>query len=223
MEIMQMGSVIAELRREKGMTQEELAQAMGVTNQAVSKWESAQNCPDIQLLPQLADLFGVTIDRLFGRAVVEHPTVVGLPWEDDNILRAVAYVGHTLYTKETVAAHPLIAEQMKAVQLVYNGEAVHVESTFDVLVNGNVQESVSAGKSVTCKDIGDKVSAGSKVECGNVCGNVTAGGNVQCGSVGGNVTAGGKIECTGDIHGHVKTPGKVVCSAVRHAEKEKTE
>ena len=76
MEIMQMGSVIAELRREKGMTQEELAQAMGVTNQAVSKWESAQNCPDIQLLPQLADLFGVTIDSLFGRAVVEHPTVV---------------------------------------------------------------------------------------------------------------------------------------------------
>lgn len=216
MGIMDMSTVIANLRREKGMTQEELAQAMGVTNQAVSKWESAQNCPDIQLLPQLADLFDVTIDRLFGRAAAERPTVVGLPWEDDNILRAVAYVGHTLYTKETVAAHPLIAEQMKAVQLVYNGEAVRVESTFDVLVNGNVQESVSAGKSVTCKDIGDKVSAGSKVECGNVCGNVTAGGNVQCGSVGGNVTAGGKIECTGDIYGHVKTMGKVICSAVRN-------
>lgn len=216
MGIMDMSTVIANLRREKGMTQEELAQAMGVTNQAVSKWESAQNCPDIQLLPQLADLFGVTIDRLFGRTTAERSTVVGLPWEDDNILRAVAYVGHTLYTKETVAAHPLIAEQMKAVQLVYNGEAVRVESTFDVLVNGNVQESVSAGKTVTCKDIGDKVSAGSKVECGNVCGNVTAGGNVQCGSVGGNVTAGGKVECTGDIYGHVKTMGKVICSAVRN-------
>ena len=216
MGIIDMSTVIANLRREKGMTQEELAQAMGVTNQAVSKWESAQNCPDIQLLPQLADLFGVTIDSLFGRAAAERPTVVGLPWEDDNILRAVAYVGHTLYTKETVAAHPLIAEQMKAVQLVYNGEAVRVESTFDVLVNGNVQESVSAGKTVTCKDVGDKVSAGSKVECGNVCGNVTAGGSVHCVSVNGNVSAGGKVECIGDIHGHVKTPGKVVCSAVRN-------
>ena len=222
MGIIDMSTVIANLRREKGMTQEELAQAMGVTNQAVSKWESAQNCPDIQLLPQLADLFGVTIDRLFGRAAAERPTVVGLPWEDDNILRAVAYVGHTLYTKETVAAHPLIAEQMKAVQLVYNGEAVRVESTFDVLVNGNVQESVSAGKTVTCKDVGDKVSAGSKVECGNVCGNVTAGGSVHCVSVNGNVSAGGKVECIGDIHGHVKTPGKVVCSAVRYVEKGKT-
>ena len=216
MGIIDMSTVIANLRREKGMTQEELAQAMGVTNQAVSKWESAQNCPDIQLLPQLADLFGATIDRLFGRAAAERPTVVGLPWEDDNILRAVAYVGHTLYTKETVAAHPLIAEQMKAVQLVYNGEAVRVESTFDVLVNGNVQESVSAGKSVTCKDVGDKVSAGSKVECGNVCGNVTAGGSVHCVSVNGNVSAGSKVECTGDIYGHVKTMGKVICSAVRN-------
>ncbi|MBQ2650758.1 MAG: helix-turn-helix domain-containing protein [Clostridia bacterium] len=216
MGIIDMSTVIANLRREKGMTQEELAQAMGVTNQAVSKWESAQNCPDIQLLPQLADLFGVTIDSLFGRAAAERPTVVGLPWEDDNILRAVAYVGHTLYTKETVAAHPLIAEQMKAVQLIYNGEAVRVESTFDVLVNGNVQESVSAGKTVTCKDVGDKVSAGSKVECGNVCGNVTAGGSVHCVSVNGNISAGGKVECIGDIHGHVKTPGKVVCSAVRN-------
>ncbi|MBQ1250637.1 MAG: helix-turn-helix domain-containing protein [Clostridia bacterium] len=216
MGIIDMSTVIANLRREKGMTQEELAQAMGVTNQAVSKWESAQNCPDIQLLPQLADLFGVTIDRLFGRTTAERPTVVGLPWEDDNILRAVAYVGHTLYTKETVAAHPLIAEQMKAVQLVYNGEAVRVESTFDVLVNGNVQECVSAGKSVTCKDVGDKVSAGSKVECGNVCGNVTAGGSVQCGSISGNVSAGGKVECTGDIYGNVKTMGKVICSAVRN-------
>ena len=91
MGIIDMSTVIANLRREKGMTQEELAQAMGVTNQAVSKWESAQNCPDIQLLPQLADLFGVTIDSLFGRAAAERPTVVGLPWEDDNILRAVAY------------------------------------------------------------------------------------------------------------------------------------
>ena len=57
---------IAFLRKQKGLTQEELAQALGVTNQAVSKWESAQCCPDIQLLPDLAKIFDVSIDELIG-------------------------------------------------------------------------------------------------------------------------------------------------------------
>ncbi|MBQ4050535.1 MAG: helix-turn-helix transcriptional regulator [Oscillospiraceae bacterium] len=58
---------IALLRRQRNLTQEELAKALGVTNQAVSKWESGQNCPDIGLLPQMADLFRVSLDELMGR------------------------------------------------------------------------------------------------------------------------------------------------------------
>lgn len=57
---------IAFLRKQKGLTQEELANALGVTNQSVSKWESAQCCPDIQLLPDIAKLFDVSIDELIG-------------------------------------------------------------------------------------------------------------------------------------------------------------
>lgn len=57
---------IAFLRREKGITQETLAKHLNVTNQTVSKWESGQCYPDIQLLPEIADFFGVSVDELLG-------------------------------------------------------------------------------------------------------------------------------------------------------------
>lgn len=61
---MTIGKRIGLLRKEKGLTQEELASHMGVSPQAVSKWENDQTCPDISALPKLARLFGVTVDEL---------------------------------------------------------------------------------------------------------------------------------------------------------------
>ena len=51
---------IIRLRHEKKLTQKELADFLGVTKASVSKWENAQNTPDILLLPQIAAFFGVT-------------------------------------------------------------------------------------------------------------------------------------------------------------------
>ena len=59
-----LGMRIALLRKQKPMTQEELAEKMGVSSQAVSKWENDLSCPDIQSLPRLARLLGVTVDEL---------------------------------------------------------------------------------------------------------------------------------------------------------------
>ena len=53
-----MGKRISDLRKSKGMTQEQLAQQVGVTAQAVSKWENDLSCPDISILPQLAEALG---------------------------------------------------------------------------------------------------------------------------------------------------------------------
>ena len=58
------GKTIASLRKEKNMTQSELAEQMGVTDKAVSKWERDLSCPDVASLPRLAEILGVTIDEL---------------------------------------------------------------------------------------------------------------------------------------------------------------
>ena len=58
---------IATLRKQSGMTQKELAAIIGVSGQAVSKWESGVCCPDMGLLIPLADVFGVSLDILVGR------------------------------------------------------------------------------------------------------------------------------------------------------------
>ena len=58
------GNRIQKFRKEKGMTQEELAEKLGVSSQAVSKWENDASCPDITLLPELCRSLGVTTDEL---------------------------------------------------------------------------------------------------------------------------------------------------------------
>lgn len=58
------GNRISKYRKEKGMTQEELAAKLGVSSQAVSKWENDASCPDISLLPQLCRIFGISTDEL---------------------------------------------------------------------------------------------------------------------------------------------------------------
>ena len=59
-----LGTMIAELRKAEGMTQLELAEKMGVTDKAVSKWERDLSCPDINSLPKLAEIFGISVDDL---------------------------------------------------------------------------------------------------------------------------------------------------------------
>ena len=62
---MEMGKEIRRLRIDRGLTQEALAAALNVTAQTVSKWECGNSVPDVQLLPEIAVFFGVSIDQLF--------------------------------------------------------------------------------------------------------------------------------------------------------------
>ena len=60
------GMKIRELRPRDGRTQEMLADALGITSQAVSRWESGGSYPDMEMIPSIANYFGITIDELFG-------------------------------------------------------------------------------------------------------------------------------------------------------------
>ena len=59
-----LGAMIAELRKQHGMTQLELAEKMGVTDKAVSKWERDLSCPDINSIPNLAEILDVSVEEL---------------------------------------------------------------------------------------------------------------------------------------------------------------
>ena len=61
-----LGETIADLRRERVITQENLAGIIGISPQAISKWENNAAMPDIMLFPIIADTLGETIDGLFG-------------------------------------------------------------------------------------------------------------------------------------------------------------
>lgn len=84
-----LGGMIASLRKSKGMTQLDLAQQLGVTDKAVSKWERDLSCPDISALPKLAEVLGVTVDELMQTKC--KPAAEKKSWENilDLILKAV--------------------------------------------------------------------------------------------------------------------------------------
>ncbi len=58
------GEMISSLRKEKRMTQNDLAEKMNVTDKAVSKWERNLSCPDVNSIPKLADILGTTVEEL---------------------------------------------------------------------------------------------------------------------------------------------------------------
>ena len=88
MEETTLGKRIAMLRRQRGLKQEDLANALNVSPQAVSKWENDQTCPDISLLPRLAQLLGVSVDELLSGKKENLPqTVQILPPEERKDLK----------------------------------------------------------------------------------------------------------------------------------------
>ena len=207
---------ISELRRGAGYTQEQLAARLGVSFQAVSKWENAQSCPDILLLPALADIFHVSIDSLFGRDAGLVPTdretappeASSLPWPDDGAFRFALFHGHEPILDEPT--DPL--DPRRRVEFCWEGPLHDLYSACSVSC-GDVSGSVRAEGDVDCEGVLGHVSAGGDVECVNEEGNVNAGGDEDCNDVEGSVSAGGDVDC-GDVGGSLSAGGDVHCGSV---------
>ena len=228
-----MGARILRRRKEKGLTQEALANQLGVSNQAVSKWEGDVCCPDLQLLPLLADTLELSLDELFGRESMAKtaqkveadsqilPVAVELPWEDDDAIHAVLFQGHRLLQPKqgSLFRHDKYDEIRKTVELHFSGTAQDIYSDFSVVcTDSTISGSVRAGDGVTCTDVGGDVTAGDDVTCGNVGGDVSASDSVRCGEVKGNVRASDSVTC-GDISGSVSAE-RVRCTKAGGEEQE---
>lgn len=91
----EIGKFIAKCRREKKLTQAQLAEKLGITDRAVSKWETGQNLPDASIMPELCEILGITVNELFSGEKVEVQNVekkaeenlIALKRKDENNMK----------------------------------------------------------------------------------------------------------------------------------------
>ena len=84
-----MGEIISTLRKEKGMTQKDIAERLGITDKAVSKWERDIAFPDTATIPKLAEILGVSIEDLMQAKAAPAPASKSVDKIVDLVLKAV--------------------------------------------------------------------------------------------------------------------------------------
>ena len=84
-----MGEIISTRRKEKEMTQKEIADMLNVTDKAVSKWERDVACPDIQTIPKLAEILDISVDELMNTKAPQTSANKGAEGVVDIVLKAV--------------------------------------------------------------------------------------------------------------------------------------
>ena len=183
-------------RKKKGLTQEALANKLGISFQAVSKWENEQSCPDILMLPLLAEIFEIPIGAFFSSGIYENSDYneSNLPWPDDETLRAVIFKGHKLLESN---------EEIYNFTFTLKGEPLNVISYCNIICE-NIKESATADNDIKCE--------------GDIEGNATAGNNINCTKgINGATSAGNNIECAGNINGGANAGNNISCENINGA------
>ena len=233
---MTLGNKIAYYRKKMSITQDALARQLGVTNQAVSKWESDQCCPDVMLLPKIAEIFGITVDELFGREPRKEETSgIGQGFDvPKDPMSEVENMIHTIISEEMMdntADEPVDQspneksrsgfEKMFGISLGELDEKANQQKRaeqppMDGLPweDDNVlRVAVYVGRKLVC---GSTAKQGFEFDVKrDVDGilNSISGVTIICGNVDGDVDAGGDVTCD-TVGGNVDAGGHVSCDCV---------
>ena len=188
------GTNIGNLRQNKKLTQEQLAERLGVTFQAVSKWETNSNTPDVALLPGIAKELGCLIDDLFSESDLTEAT---LPdhIKDDDIIRIVQMQG-----KRILDAH-VVSKDKPSIQIQFphygNTPVYKVEVYGNLISEGTINGDVVCHGWIDCADIAGDVHADGDIHAQGIyavddviCNRIEGCYNLKCRTV----------KCTGDIH-----------------------
>lgn len=204
---MKIGSNIRYLRQRKGLTQEQVSAYLGVSYQAVSKWETGANTPDISLLPNIAALFDVSVDALFSLEKIIAPEDL-FPQEDDDVIRIIQMQG-----KKILSVTPRITPDSPAIEIAFprncndRTQYFKVEVFGHIVADGSINGDVVCHQSIECSQInGDAHADGDmKVSELNAMGRIVCKGIYDCYRLQAD-----KIECTGDIHSAHLTCNQII-------------
>ena len=143
------GSIIKKLRTENNVTQDTLANAIGVTPQAISRWEAEGGYPDIELLPAIADFFSVSTDELIGYKMSERENALA---DLKNEMYRLAEVGETderlKFVRTAFAKYPSDCEIREQLSVCLSNK--YIETNEKALLDE--AESLSIYVVENCKD-----------------------------------------------------------------------
>lgn len=190
---MKIGNNIKFLRNEKRFTQEQLAERLGVSYQAVSKWETNSNTPDISLLPEIAALFNVSIDSLFSDNISSYYNGIQ-EIKDDDVIRIVQMRGNQILKVTSV-----VSQDNPPIEIAFPHDCNDRTQYFRVEVFGHVISDSSINGDVICHQ---------SIQCSTINGDIQSEGDIKVNEI----NSSGKLTCNNILDCYRLQCNKIECA-----------